>query len=511
MTEAGLRVKPVSIDGRYHSLDVHSAAAKAIESVSRASKGFQYPKAANLKAPLRSNATTQKISGSDDVAKVVIDSVMLQTANWYGTVNAALGDEASKKTVVIPLSLGESVMPLSLSKRVSLLDISPSGNSASISQQTNGVNGFTPTQNGNQSTAHTTNGVSNSDGLTSYAPYLNGAIVDSATSGASLDSDRYTLDGKYPPNSIAVVGMACRFPGADSVEKFWELLAAGTSMVREPPSDRLNLNSQRTADRPPSQFWGNFLDDVDAFDHRFFKKSSREAISWDPEKRVLLEVSYEALESAGYFGPGSQSAPNDYGCYMGVVANNYYDNLTCHPPTAYSMLGTGRGFFPGRVSHQFGLTGPAMAIDTACSSSLVAINAACKAIQSGECSRALAGGTNIFTSPFDYQNLAAGGFLSPTGACKPFDVSADGYCRGEGVGVVVLKPLASAIKEHDNILGVIVGSAVNQNLNDAHITVPCSSSQTTIYNRALKMANADPSQVSYVEAHGTGKLIITTR
>ena len=249
---------------------------------------------------------------------------------------------------------------------------------------------------------------------------------------------------------------------------------------------------------------GNFLRDPDAFDHRFFKKSSREAGQYDPQLRVLLEVTYEAMESSGYFGSTSKSTPNDYGCYIGAVANNYYDNISCHPPAAYSMLGTARSFFSGRLSHHFGWTGPALTIDTACSSSLVAINAAYKAIQASECSRAVASGTNIFTSPFDYQNLAAAGFLSPTGACKPLDATGDGYCRGEGVAVVVLKPLASAIEENDSILGVITGSAVNQNENSSHITVPHSESQSTVCHKVASMADVNPHSVSYVEAHGTG-------
>ena len=311
---------------------------------------------------------------------------------------------------------------------------------------------------------------------------------------------------EYPPNSVAVVGAACRFPGANDVNQFWDLLASEVSMVREPPSDRLNLNTQRLSDRAGTKFWGNFIEDPDSFDYRFFKKSSRETVSWDPEKRVLLEVVYQALESAGHWGPAGQNAPNDYGCYIGAFANNYYDNVACHPPNAYSMLGTSRAFFSGRISHQFGFTGPAMSIDTACSSSLVAVDTACRAIQSGACSRAVAGGTNIFTSPYDYQNLAAAGFLSPSGGCKPFDALADGYCRGEGVAAVVLKSLSKAVEEGDNILGVIVASAVNQNRNDAHITVPCALSQTALFNKVLSMANASPSSVTYVEAHGTGEV-----
>ena len=147
-----------------------------------------------------------------------------------------------------------------------------------------------------------------------------------------------------------------------------------------------------------------------------------------------------------------------------------------------------------------------MTIDTACSSSLVAINTACRAIWSGECSRAIAGGANVFSSPFDYQNLRAAGFLSPSGGCKPFDASADGYCRGEGVGAVVLKPLSTAITENDNILGVIVGSAANQNQNRSHITVPHSGSQFDLYQKVMNLAGVGPDSVTYVEAHGTGEI-----
>ncbi|KAG6016774.1 hypothetical protein E4U54_000457 [Claviceps lovelessii] len=162
----------------------------------------------------------------------------------------------------------------------------------------------------------------------------------------------------------------------------------------------------------------------------------------------MLQVVYQALETAGHFRPGASKLPSDYGCYIGAVSSNYYDNVGCLPPTAYSMIGTWRGFVSGRISHQFGLTGPAMTIDSACSTSLVAIHTACRAIH-----------------PYNDQNLAAAGFLSPTVACKPFDVSADGYCRGEGVAAVVLKSLSAAVDEGDHILGVIVGSAVNQAYN----------------------------------------------
>ncbi|OCK75371.1 putative Phthiocerol synthesis polyketide synthase type I PpsA [Lepidopterella palustris CBS 459.81] len=243
---------------------------------------------------------------------------------------------------------------------------------------------------------------------------------------------------QYPSHSIAIVGMAGRFPGADSVDELWDLIMEGKTTVEPAPVERLHL--PQTGDHANTKWWGNFLKDPEAFDHKFFKKSSREAIAWDPQQRILLEVVYQALESAGYFGVSTTSEPLSYGCYIGAVMNNYYDNLSCHPSTA----------------------------------------------------------------PFDYQNLSAAGFLSPSGQCKPFDADADGYCRGEAVAVVVLKPLKDAIEANDNILGVIVGSAANQNHNFSHITAPYSGSQVELYQKVMKLGGVEPESVSYVEAHGTG-------
>ncbi|KAI1760611.1 BcPKS19, polyketide synthase [Hypoxylon sp. FL1150] len=299
--------------------------------------------------------------------------------------------------------------------------------------------------------------------------------------------------------------MAGRFPDADSVDELWDLLLEGKSTVRPADVERLQLSESGLYAN--TSWWGNWLRDPEAFDHRFFKKSAREAVAWDPQQRILLQVIYEALESAGYFGPSSASATDEYGCYIGAVMNSYYDNLSCHPPNTYATIGTGRCFLSGSMSHYFGWTGPALTIDTACSSSLVAINTACRAIWSGECSRAVAGGTNCISSPGDYHNLQAVGFLSPTGQCKPFDASADGYCRGEGVGVVVLKKLSDAVSDNDNILGVIVGSAANQNCNLNHITMPNSDSQVQLYHKSMKLGNVKPESVTYVEAHGTGTTV----
>ena len=310
-----------------------------------------------------------------------------------------------------------------------------------------------------------------------------------------------TLPEDMPPKAIAIVGMGCKFPGADSVEQFWRLLDAGQSMLSEPPVDRFPTRDHpRNTDK--TVLLGNYLDDAASFDHRFFKKSSREAASMDPQQRLLLEVSYQALESSGFFGPREPDL--DVGCFIGVAASDYNDNVASHAPNAYSALGTLRAFVPGRVSHFFGLSGPSVAIDTACSSSAVAIDAACKAILQDDCKSAIAGGVSVFTSPFFYQNLSAASFLSPTGASKSFDASADGYCRGEGVGLVVLKRLSQAVADGDTVLGTILATSVRQSSNKVPITVPYSSSQTALYRKLLSSAGIAAEDVTYVEAHGTG-------
>lgn len=302
-------------------------------------------------------------------------------------------------------------------------------------------------------------------------------------------------------NAIAVVGMGCKFPGADSVEEFWRILDAGQSMLSEPTSGRFPThNHQRSTEK--TVYFGNYLDDIASFDHRFFKKSGREAASMDPQQRLLLEVSYQALESSGFFGPREPDL--DVGCFIGVCASDYNDNVASHPSNAFSALGTLRAFVPGRVSHFFGLSGPSIALDTACSSSAVAIDAACKAILHGDCKSAIAGGVSVFTSPFFYQNLSSASFLSPTGASKSFDASADGYCRGEGVGLVVLKRLSQAVADGDTVLGTILATSVRQSSNKMPITVPYSPSQTALYRKLLSTAGITADDVTYVEAHGTG-------
>ena len=252
------------------------------------------------------------------------------------------------------------------------------------------------------------------------------------------------------------------------------------------------------------KWFGNFIDGADEFDWAFFRSNAKEAASMDPQQRLLLELTFQALDSAGYLRRHSRESGDRVGCFIGASFIEYTDNTGAHAPTAYTATGTIRAFLCGRISHFYGWTGPAEVIDTACSSSLVAINRACQSIWSGECPMAVAGGVNIISGVHNYLNLGKAGFLSPTGQCKPFDQSADGYCRADGAGVVVLKPLKQALADGDHVLGVIPGSSTNQGGLSATLTVTHPPAQADLYRSILKTARMSPNHVSYVEAHGTG-------
>ncbi|CAI6241465.1 unnamed protein product [Periconia digitata] len=324
-----------------------------------------------------------------------------------------------------------------------------------------------------------------------------------------VSSQRKAEQYKYSEGAMAIVGAACRIPGADDLEELWQLMARGESRAVEVPTDRFDLHGSFKASldqkwASKKKFWGNFIDDPDRFDHGFFRISPREAMNMDPQQRVLLEVAYQALDSSGYLRNHSRESADDVGCFIGASFVEYLDNTAVHAPTAFTSTGTIRAFLSGKISYQFGWHGPSEVIDTACSSSLVAINRACKAIQSGECSMALAGGVNVLTGIHNFLDLAKAGFLSPTGQCKPFDETADGYCRGEGCGLVLIRPLQDAVAEGQQILGVIPAIATNQGGLSPSITVPSSPAQKTLYKTLLKQSALQPEHISYVEAHGTG-------
>lgn len=316
---------------------------------------------------------------------------------------------------------------------------------------------------------------------------------------------------KIPDHSIAVVGAACRFPGANNLEELWDLISGGESRAEEVPLERIDIPANfrsrlsqdaKSTSRP--KYYGNFLDQIDCFDNKFFGISHKEASAMDPQQRILLETAVEAMESSGYLRSHRRESGDPVGCFIGASFVEYKDNTCTNAPTAFTAIGTIKAFLCGRISHHFGWTGPSEVLDTACSASLVAVNRACKAIQAGECPMALAGGINVMTGVHNFLDLAKAGFLSPTGQCKPFDSAADGYCRGEGVGLVVLKLLSQAVVDGDQVLGVIPGIATNQGGLSSRITVPSVSAQASLYQKVLDVARMEPSQVSYIEAHGTG-------
>ncbi|KAL4971961.1 beta-ketoacyl synthase [Aspergillus desertorum] len=305
---------------------------------------------------------------------------------------------------------------------------------------------------------------------------------DSPSSNAGIRTERSSTSESeyaYPEDAVAVIGASCRLPGADNLEQLWALLSTGQDRHEEIPKGRFDLYGGWRASQCGSfcktrRFYGNFLDDstIKQFDHTFFGINAREMANMDPQQRLLLEVSYEAMESCGYTRSHVRERNDPIGCFIGGSFVEYLDNTNAHPPTAYTSTGTIRAFLCGRLSYHFGWSGPAEVIDTACSSSLVAVNRAVKAVQRGECSMALAGGINLITGANNFLDLARAGFLSPTGQCKPFDKDADGYCRSEGAGLVVLKTLKQAQADGDHILAVITAAATNQGGLSCGIAVP---------------------------------------
>ncbi|WP_269749936.1 type I polyketide synthase [Polyangium fumosum] len=308
---------------------------------------------------------------------------------------------------------------------------------------------------------------------------------------------------------IAIVGIGCRYPGGvKDLDSFWRLLDEGVDAIGEVPKERWDIDAYYDPDPDaPGKMttrWGGFLDGVDGFDPGFFEISPREAASIDPQQRLLLEVSWEALERAGQ--TPSRLLGSDTGVYMGICSNEYQTMALSQPEAidAYSLLGTAHSTTVGRLSYWLGLKGPNVPVDTACSSSLVAVHLACQALRAGECSMALAGGVNLMLSPVATVYFSKVRAVSPTGRCHTFSADADGYVRGEGCGIVVLKRLSDAERDGDPILAVLRGTAVNQDGRSNGLTAPNGPSQEAVIRRALQQAGVAPAAVGYVEAHGTG-------
>ncbi|MBO0856879.1 MAG: SDR family NAD(P)-dependent oxidoreductase, partial [Chloracidobacterium sp.] len=315
--------------------------------------------------------------------------------------------------------------------------------------------------------------------------------------------DRRSVDG----GKIAIIGIAGRYPQARDLDEFWDNLKKGKDCVTEIPAERWNHDLFFDADRDKTDKcyskWGGFIDDVDKFDPLFFNISPKEAELMDPQERLFLQTVHQAVEDAGY--TRSSLSKSKVGVFAGVMYAHYQligleERLKGNAVTPDSFFAS----IPNRVSYYFNLRGPSIALDTLCSSSLTAIHLACESIRSGECEMAIAGGVNLTLHPNKYLTLSQGKFASTDGRCRSFGEGGDGYVPGEGVGSVLLKPLAKAVLDGDHIYAVIRATAVNHGGKSNGITVPNPQAQSELIKDALKKAGIAPRAVSYLEAHGTG-------
>ncbi|MFZ4482656.1 MAG: SDR family NAD(P)-dependent oxidoreductase [Chthoniobacterales bacterium] len=314
--------------------------------------------------------------------------------------------------------------------------------------------------------------------------------------------------------SIAIIGMGCRFPGAlNNVEDFWKFLLEGRDAVVEIPPDRWNIG--RFYDPEPGlpgksmAKHGGFIEGIDLFDPQFFGISPREAPYIDPQQRLLLETAWEAIEDAGLVLDHEHGT--DIGVFAGISHTDYQgiqggatDRCGISP---HSATGHAHSIAANRISYCLNLTGPSIAMDTACSSALTAVHVACEHLRKGRCATALAGGVTVMITPDGFIGFSQASMLSPDGRCRAFDASANGFVRGEGAGMVLLKPLSRALADGDRVYAVIRGTSVNQDGHTNGIMLPGEEAQTRLVREACADAGIDPADVGYVEAHGTGTAV----
>ncbi|EFQ36633.1 beta-ketoacyl synthase domain-containing protein [Colletotrichum graminicola M1.001] len=315
-------------------------------------------------------------------------------------------------------------------------------------------------------------------------------------------------DAMQSPGRVAIVGMGGRYPRSGDLEEFWQHICQGKALHTEIPKDRFSLDDYYSASSSPfttNTKYGCFLDNPGLFDARFFSLSPREAMEVDPAHRLFLLAVFEALESAGYSRrPHTKTAACRFATFVGQIADDWAEITRLRGGDAFSLTGIQRSFAAGRVNYHFKWAGPAVTLDTACSSSMTALDQACTFLLSGQCDMAVAGGTNILTSPSNFNILGKAGFTSTTGGSKSYRADADGYCRGEFVGAFVLKRYEDAVAANDNILAVILSSARNHSGDAVSITHSDPEAQQELMAEVLRKARLEPSDVSYVEMHGTG-------
>ncbi|SJL00722.1 related to polyketide synthase modules and related proteins [Armillaria ostoyae] len=451
-SEVSIVVHKTTLNALYHApLHVAGAREEILNDIIR--RGIQFPKIADIHVPFRSTFTGEALKKdmTGSLVELVVDMVISQPVNWDLVTSGVLKD-----------------LPNDASVR--LLNVGP--------------------------------GSGLCRGLERALCKRRVKVLDLTT----LDA-KSARPSKGKQEAIAIVGMAVNMPGAPNVSKLWEVLEQGINTISEVPENRFKVSDYNEAKNPKRQMkahTGNFIGGADEFDNRFFKISPREAKSMDPQQRVLLHTTYEALEDAGYVPNATPSFnPDTFGCYIGAVSSDYSLNLRDDIDVYYST-GTLKAFLCGRLSYSMQLSGPSIVVDTACSSSGVAVYQGARALMNRDCNAAIVGGVNVISSPDMFLGLDRSHFLSPTGQCKAFDASADGYSRSEGCGIFVLKRLSDAIVEDDKIWGVIRGVEVNQSGLAHSITHPHAPTQITLFKQLLENTGVDASRINVVEAHGTG-------
>ncbi|KAG6907234.1 Type I Iterative PKS [Tephrocybe rancida] len=452
-TNVKVVVHKTALDTLYHS-PLHATSTRDQVLLDVASRNIRFPEISDIRVPIRSTLTGDAITKAETSAsllELVVDMLLVHPVNWNLVTN-------------------NIVKRLPQNSRLGLLNVGPG---LGLSRCTERV-------------------------------FPRGCTTVIDLTSANGDSPRPPQPKQEP---IAIIGMAVNMPGAPNVSKLWEVLEEGINTISEIPEHRFRVSDYldgQNAKRAMKAHTGNFIEGADEFDNKFFKISPREAKSMDPQQRVLLHTAYEALEDSGYVPNSTPTTrPETFGCYIGVATHDYIQNLRNDIDVYYSP-GTLKAFLSGRISYAMQLSGPSIVVDTACSSSNVALYQGARALMNRDCDSALVGGVNIITSPDMFLGLDRGHFLSPTGQCKSFDASADGYSRGEGCGVFVLKRLSDALAENDRILGVIRGIEVNQSGLAHSITHPHAPTQAALFQRVLQNSNIDPARVNVVEAHGTG-------
>lgn len=476
---AGITAVEVGLHGYFHSPnDEFHTTTDALIQLCRSIPGLQFPDASRLVMPTYTNDACdgQPISSGDgSMHELALRAILVQQCNWHGTFAAVQAARLEHDSFLISFGPDRCIPP-TLMRRLG------------------------------PRVVHFAD-------LDEKMPHRLASVLDAEAHPSHHHQQQQKFAG-IDEDTIAVIGMSIKVAGADDVEEFSQMLRTGESQHELIGPDRLMFDTLwREGDKVPSRKWyGNFIRDVDAFDHKFFKRSPRESATMDPQQRLFLQAAYQAVEQSGYFSETMSPTDNNpegrdkrhVGVYLGACAGDYEHHVACHTANAFTATGNLKSFIPGKVSHYFGWTGPSMTFDTACSASAVAIHTACRNILSGECTAALAGGVATMTNFLWFQNLAGASFLSPTGQCRAFDDDADGYCRAEGIACVFLKKLSDAVADGNPIFGCIASTAVYQNQNCTPLFVPNSPSLSQLFTDVINKAGLAPRDISLVEAHGTG-------